>query len=284
MCRLFAMTTGGPRVRATFWLLDAPQSLRAQSRRMPDGTGLGWFSLGDEPVRDRAPIAAYENADFASEAHNVVSHTFVSHIRYASTGRVSVHNAHPFDMNDRLFAHNGVVQGLEELDSWLTDADRALMEGQTDSELVFAYITAEIRRHGDTTAGVIAAVRRIAAELPVYSLNFLLAEARRLWALRYPASNELWVLAPDLDRRPLHLQAEHQPGSVDVHCLGGERHAPAYVVASERMDEDPGWRPLRSGELLVVDGLTATSLFPFQAPARPLTEADLSAAEASSQV
>jgi hypothetical protein len=49
VCRLFGMTTGGPRVRASFWLLDAPGSLREQSRRMPDGTGLGWFSLGDEP-------------------------------------------------------------------------------------------------------------------------------------------------------------------------------------------------------------------------------------------
>ncbi|XVQ14417.1 class II glutamine amidotransferase [Spirillospora sp. CA-255316] len=284
MCRLFGMTTGGPRVRATFWLLDAPQSMRAQSRRMPDGTGLGWFSLGDEPVRDRAPVAAYENTDFASEARNVVSHTFVSHVRYASTGRVSVHNAHPFDMNDRLFAHNGVVQGLGTLESWLTDVDRALLEGQTDSELVFAYISAEIRRHGDTTAGLIAAVRRIAAELPVYSLNVLLAEAHRLWALRYPEPNELWVLAPRLDRRTRHLHAGHEPGSLDVECVDGERHTPAYVVASERMDEDPGWRLLGSGELLVVNGLTATSLFPFEAPARPLTAAELSAAEASSQV
>jgi glutamine amidotransferase len=277
------MTTGGPRVRATFWLLDAPQSLRAQSRRQPDGTGLGWFSLGDEPVRDRAPVAAHESPDFALQARHVVSHTFVSHVRYASTGRVSVHNAHPFDMNDRLFAHNGVVQGLDTLGSWLTDVDRALMEGQTDSELVFAYITAEIRRQGDTTAGLVAAVRRIAAELPLYSLNILLAEAHRLWALRYPEPNELWVLAPRLDGRTRHLHSGHEPGSMDVECVDGGRRTPAYVIASERMDEDPGWRLLRSGELLVVDGLKATSLFPFDAPAHPLTAADLSAAEASSQ-
>ncbi|MGK5558495.1 class II glutamine amidotransferase, partial [Actinomadura kijaniata] len=262
MCRLFGMTTGGPRVRATFWLLDAPQSLRTQSRRMPDGTGLGWFSLGDEPVRDRAPIAAYENTDFSSMARHVVSHTFVSHVRYASTGAVSVHNSHPFDMNDRLFAHNGVVQGLDVLDSWLTDVDRALMEGQTDSERVFAYITAEIRRQGDTTAGLISAVRRIAAELPVYSLNLLLAEPRRLWALRYPEPNELWALSPELGGfgNVRHLGSEHEPGSLDVAADDGA--TPAYVVASERMDDDPDWRLLAPGELLVIDGLTATSLFP----------------------
>ncbi|WP_067825379.1 class II glutamine amidotransferase [Actinomadura kijaniata] len=284
MCRLFGMTTGGPRVRATFWLLDAPQSLRTQSRRMPDGTGLGWFSLGDEPVRDRAPIAAYENTDFSAMAKHVVSHTFVSHVRYASTGAVSVHNSHPFDMNDRLFAHNGVVQGLDVLDSWLTDVDRALMEGQTDSERVFAYISAEIRRQGDTTAGLVSAVRRIAAELPVYSLNLLLAEPRRLWALRYPEPNELWALSPELGGfgNVRHLESEHEPGSLDV--AAGDAATPAYVVASERMDDDPDWRLLAPGELLVVDGLTATSLFPFDPPAHPLTVDDLSLEEATSQV
>ena len=36
MCRLFGLTAGTVRVRATFWLLDAPDSLEAQSRRNVD--------------------------------------------------------------------------------------------------------------------------------------------------------------------------------------------------------------------------------------------------------
>lgn len=286
MCRLFGMTTGGPRVQASFWLLDAPQSLREQSHRMPHGAGLGWFSLGEEPVRDRAPLAAFENSDFALQARNVVSHTFVSHVRYASTGAVNVHNCHPFDMNDRLLAHNGVVKGLDVLDSWLTDVDKALVEGQTDSELVFAYISAEIRRRRDTTTGIIEAIRRIGAELPVYALNVILAEAHRLWALRYPESNELWVLPP----KPAgsngagtvrHLASPHEPGKVDVATPEGP--VPAYVVASEPMDTDPAWRLLEPGELLIIDGLEATSRFPFDPPRFQLAEKELSAKEAASQ-
>ncbi|WP_067469783.1 class II glutamine amidotransferase [Actinomadura macra] len=287
MCRLFGMTTGGPRMHATFWLLDAPDSLRDQSRRMPDGTGLGWFSLGEEPVRDRAPIAAFQDADFNSEARHIASHTFVSHVRYASTGAPDVHNSHPFVMDDRLFAHNGVVRGLDTLGSWLTDVDRAPVEGQTDSELVCAYVTAEISRRGDTTEGLVSAVRRIAAELPLFALNVVLAESGRLWALRYPATHELWALAsepaltfcrPDTDR---HLASGREPGRLKVRAH--REPTPACVVASERMDDDPGWRLLAPGELLLVDGLTATSLFPFDEPAHPLTPADLSATESSSQ-
>lgn len=277
------MTTGGPRVHATFWLLDAPDSLSSQSRRMPDGTGLGWFSLGEEPVRDRAPIAAFRDADFNAEARDVVSHTFMSHVRYASTGRPDVHNSHPFVMDDRLFAHNGMVRGLDVIRSWLTDVDRAQVRGQTDSELVFAYVTAEIRRHGDTTAGLIAAVRRIAADVPVFALNVLLAEPGRLWALRYPDTHELWVLKQELGEEGAarHLEADREPGR--VHVSAHREAAPAHVLASERMDGAPGWRLLDPGELLVVDGAVATSLFPFDPPAHRVSLDDLSVTEATSQ-
>ncbi|NVI86630.1 class II glutamine amidotransferase, partial [Actinomadura sp. BRA 177] len=269
MCRLFGMSTGGPRVGAAHWLLDAPRSLRAQSHRMQHGAGLGWFSLGGEPVRDRAPLAAFENADFDLHARNVPSHTFVAHVRDASVGGLTVHNCHPFVMRDRLFAHNGVVKGLDALRTWLTEVERAHVAGETDSELVFAYLTAEIRRRGDTTAGIIEAVRRIGAELPVFALNLLIAEAGRLWALRYPESNELWVLSPD---RGGATAPGDSPGSV-----------PAVVIASEPMDDRPGWRLLAPGELLVADGLAEASLFPFEPLRHPLRRSDLSVREAASQ-
>jgi glutamine amidotransferase len=239
---------------------------------MQHGAGLGWFSLGGEPVRDRAPLAAFENADFDLHARNVPSHTFVSHVRDASVGGLTVHNCHPFVMNDRLFAHNGVVKGLDTLRTWLTDVERAHVSGETDSELVFAYLTAEIRRRGDTTTGIIEAVRRIGAELPVFALNLLVAEAGRLWALRYPESNELWVLSPTRG-------GADGPG----HRAGAPGPVPAVVLASEPMDDSPGWRLLDPGELLVVDGLAETSLFPFEPLRHPLRRSDLSIREAASQ-
>jgi predicted glutamine amidotransferase len=58
MCRLSGMSAGGGRARATFWLLSAPDSLAAQSRREPDGTGLGWFDEQGAPHLDKQPIAA----------------------------------------------------------------------------------------------------------------------------------------------------------------------------------------------------------------------------------
>ena len=42
MCRLFGLHAGHP-VDAEFWLIDAPDSLAAQSHRNPDGAGIGAF-------------------------------------------------------------------------------------------------------------------------------------------------------------------------------------------------------------------------------------------------
>ena len=58
MCRLFGLSAGAAPVTATFWLLDAPDSLRAQSHREPDGTGLGWFDPAGRPHIAKQPIAA----------------------------------------------------------------------------------------------------------------------------------------------------------------------------------------------------------------------------------
>lgn len=138
MCRLFAMTGGAERLAASFWLLDAPDSLSVQSRREPDGTGLGVFDSNGAPVVHRWPIAAFEDREFAEEVREVTSATFVAHIRFASTGAVELKNTHPFEQRGRIFAHNGVVEGLDRLETELGD-QLPLVDGDTDSERVFAF-------------------------------------------------------------------------------------------------------------------------------------------------
>src|ERR1700723_1429954 len=160
MCRLFGLHAGTQDVTATFWLIDAPDSLAAQSHRNPDGAGVGSFGPGGRPEVSKQPIAAWEDAQFAAAARDLRGTTFVAHVRYASTGDHTTANTHPFLQDGRLLAHNGVVQGLSELDRRLADLGAAgLVRGETDSERVFALITAETERHdGDVTEGLTAAI------------------------------------------------------------------------------------------------------------------------------
>ncbi|MEW2303910.1 class II glutamine amidotransferase [Streptomyces sp. NPDC006655] len=286
MCRLFGLSSAPLRAHATFWLLDAPDSLSRQSHRDPDGTGLGWFGPDGAPHVDKAPIAAYRDRAFAQEARQRESATFVAHIRFASTGSLDLRNTHPFEQDGRLFAHNGVIEGLDALDAHLGD-DRSLVRGDTDSERYFALITRETRRHGgDVTEGIRQATRWIAANLPVYALNLVLTTPQELWALRYPDTHDLYVL----ERRPggqhgsRHLDQSGSHGRMRVHSAHLTDH-PAVVVASERLDENADWRPLGPGQLLHVDpGLRVVqeTLLP-DPPAHRLTLDDLHPAAAASQ-
>lgn len=286
MCRLFAMTGGAEPVAASFWLLEAPDSLSVQSRREPDGTGLGVFDPDGSPRVDKWPIAAFEDRAFAEEARHVTSTTFLAHIRYASTGAVEAKNTHPFVQQGRLFAHNGVVEDLDLLDQEL-GGHRALVSGDTDSERVFALVTTHIEASGgDVTAGLVTACRWIAQHLPVYALNVVLTTPHGLWALRYPDTHRLYVLERPAggSRGDRHLDAASAAGAVRVRS-GHLSARPAVIVASEPMDADPGWRLMAPGELVHVDGDLAvdTQVAIDHPPARLLTLADLRPQAAASQ-
>jgi predicted glutamine amidotransferase len=274
------MSAGSEPARATFWLLDAPDSLAVQSHREPDGTGLGWFDGHGTPHVSKQPVAAYGDRRFAREAREVRSRTFLAHIRFASTGALDVRNTHPFEQHGRLFAHNGVIEDLAALDAHL-GGDIRLVEGDTDSERLFALITREIAAHdGDVAAGIETACKWVAANLPLFAINFLLASADGLWALRYPQTHPLYLL-------------ERAPGEPLAHAssLGSRVHAeegatrPLVVLASERMDADPGWRLLAPGELLHVDATLHATARPLleRPPARPLTIEQLTPMARASQ-
>ena len=94
-------------------------------------------------------MAAWDDADFAAGARDLRSRTFVAHVRYASTGGHTVANTHPFEQDGRLFAHNGAFEGLDQVDQRLGELGaRELVLGDTDSERMFALITAETRLAG----------------------------------------------------------------------------------------------------------------------------------------
>jgi predicted glutamine amidotransferase len=254
MCRLFGMHGGRRRMRATFWLVEAPDSLAEQSRRNPDGYGIGTYSEDGTPEVAKRPAAAYADKQFARRAREEESQTFLAHVRYASSGDRSPQNTHPFEQAGRLFAHNGAVLGMDALDARLGE-HRRLVAGDTDSERVFALITQAVEeRGGDIVAGVAAAVDWIARELPLFALNFVLTTPEELWAFRYPEAHELLMLerASGGPTGARHLDAASGAGTVRVRAAALADRA-SVLFASERMDEDAGWVGLGSGELVHVD-------------------------------
>jgi glutamine amidotransferase len=272
MCRLFGLTAGTTRVRATFWLLDAPDSLTAQSHRNIDGSGIGFFDLAGAPVLDKQPEPAFRDREFARAAQHAESTAFVAHVRWATAGGRTVANTHPFAMHGRIMAHNGGFGELARLEKQLGPY-AGLVAGDTDSERYFALITQQADAHGgDVGAGIAAAAGWIAANLPVSSLNIIVAAPGELWALRYPAQHALHIL-----ERPADL-ADYSAAATGLHVRSATSsvHVPALqsaasvVIASERLDGEDGWRMLAEGELVHVrpDLSIETAVVITQPPAR----------------
>ena len=279
MCRLFGLHSGRARAKATFWLLNAPSSLLEQSRREPDGTGVGVFTPEGRPRVEKQALAAWQDRAFAREARSLESTTFIAHVRYASTGAHTYANTHPFEQAGRLFAHNGAFAGLDKLERRLEDVGGAgLVHGETDSERMFALITAETRHaNGNLEEGIVNAVSWMAGKLPIFSLNFIITTATDLWALRYPESHELYVREDHAGPATAShvLEATSPRISVRSHDISDR-----VLVATKRMDDDPRWRLMDSGELIHVGpDLRPRSSRPF--PARPAVQLELSDLDAN---
>jgi predicted glutamine amidotransferase len=277
MCRLFGLTAGTARVRATFWLLDAPDSLEEQSHRNVDGSGIGFFGATGDPVIDKQPEPAFRDEEFIHEAKQAESATFVAHVRWATAGGRTIQNTHPFGMDGRIMAHNGGFGELTRLDDQLGNYAK-LVHGDTDSERYFALITQQTDAHGgDVGAGIEGAARWIAAHLPVSSLNTVIITDGELWALRYPAAHALHIL-----ERPASPPGRGEPGAQEaglhVRSTTSSFHvpelhaAPSVVVASERLDGEDGWRMLAPGELVHIrpDLSVQSAVVLPEPPARPV--------------
>jgi len=276
MCRLLGLNAGRHPVSASFWLIDAPDSLEVQSHRNVDGSGIGFFDASGAPVLDKEPEPAFADEEFRREAKQARSVTFVAHVRYATTGDRTLANTHPFTMAGRIMAHNGGLGGLGRLEEQLGNY-REMVQGDTDSERYFALITQQIDAHGgDVGAGIAAAATWIGERLPVSSLNTIVATAGELWALRYPGQHALHII-----ERPAGASIPAAAASggdtaggsaaggtavggatatagLHVRSATSSIHAPALhelpsvVVASEELDGERAWRMLASGELVHV--------------------------------
>ena len=163
MCRLFGLHAGRRDVGAEIWLLEAPTSMAAQSEVHADGFGIAALTAedcaaadpqpgpGGRPIAPTAPSRAAPRR--ASSSCTCATRT---------RGGVSLSNTHPFLQDARVFAHTGVVGDLERFEHRLGE-HRAMVNGDTDSERVFALNPLCIRAAGgDVRGGIAGALRELA--------------------------------------------------------------------------------------------------------------------------
>ena len=127
-----------------------------------------------------------------------------------------------------------------------------LVLGQTDSERVFALITASIRARGeDVTAGLVDAMSWLAANVPIYAVDMSAQHRhRRVGAAVSGVARVVYVGPPRASSMAsgFHLRT-NRIRAYSEHL----QQRPSVVLATEPMDDAARWRLMEPGELVHVD-------------------------------
>lgn len=242
MCRWLAYS--GPPVFLETLVLRPENSLIAQSRRAlqsasttnGDGFGVGWFDSKPMPGLFRDTLPAWNDQNLIAISQQVRSRLFFAHVR-ASTGTPTLRsNCHPFQHENWLFMHNGMVSDFERvrrdlsmlIDPWLFSC----LQGTTDSEVLFYLMLTNGLRDdpaaaiGRTVVQTLDIMRSNGVTGPL-RLTMALTDGQAVYALRYASDNQAPTLYYGCGLRT--GLAEHTEG-VDL--------SKAVLILSEPLDDD----------------------------------------------
>ena len=257
MCRLLAIASS----EATDFkivLREAPRSLAALSREHPDGWGIAVFDGDGHEGRwriDKGVECAWGDARFHDRAIGSRGGLLLSHIRQKTVGATSLANTHPFERGRWVFAHNGTVQDVGWLRSHTSHERAREIAGETDSELLFAWLLTCLDEAGvsdgspsQVTDRALASAVRAARGCPGFgAFNFLLSDGTTIYAHRFGRTMFLLERRPDDEVR---VRRTSEDGTVLETPWSSRRCA--VFVASERMTDEP-WQAIEDGMLLRID-------------------------------
>lgn len=148
-----------------------------------DGFGVGWYHHDHtpHPAVFVSVTPAWNNRNLRYLAPKVHSHCIVAHVRAASVGDVAEANCHPFHCKDRLMMQNGGVEHFSrikrELCNMLSEEMFLWINGQTDSEHLFALFLDHLRGHGKPTPDQVAdAFEAMIADLKKLMVKYAITE------------------------------------------------------------------------------------------------------------
>lgn len=213
----------------------APLDMRGGGMVNADGFGAGWYVPGRrEPVRYRTDRPMWTDASFPALAATTDSGAVLAAVRSASVGMPVMTTAcAPFTGGRWLFSLNGRVTGwpgsVAALAAELPVTDLLTLDAATDAALLWALVQHRLRAGADAAGAVAAVLGAVAAAAPGSRLNLLLTDGEQIVATAW------------------------------THSLSVRTEPDAVTVASEPLDELPGWVAVPDGHLLTaVRGRAAT--------------------------
>jgi glutamine amidotransferase len=253
MCRIAAYL--GPPVRVSALLNDAPHGLTDQSRnarRMTDssvagdGWGVGWFcpEAGPAPGLFKSILPLWSDENGKTVPRAVLSGSIVGHIRYASPNiETCFINTPLYALDEYLWTINGMLEPWpgplsKAIRDRLDPDHEAGLRGSTDGEMMGALWRTHFRRTGGRDpAEALRTMLREVRDLTrkhdgEVKTNLILSSASQILGVRYAEPKEPNTL--------YYLSRESR-------WNGGS------VIASEPLDDGPGWHEVESDMLVSAD-------------------------------
>lgn len=245
---------GEPEVTLSSLVLEPGHSLMVQSyapKEMmsgvvnADGFGVGWYVpwSGEEPAVYRSNASLWSDRSFAGIAPKVRARTILGAVRSATPGLpVEESGVPPFASGPFMFVHNGAIEDfrrttMRPLRDSLSDESYAGLLGATDSETIFARLLDSLKNEptdlAEATVETVYHVAGVCGELGVKAtLNLAVTDGAAMAFTRFSTDG---------------------PGNSLYFVEDAAAFPEAVVVASERLDEDRGWRAVPDRHLLVIE-------------------------------
>jgi len=254
MCRIAAYL--GPPVRLSSLLNEPSHGLTDQSRNAwemadssvaGDGWGVGWFlpESGPTPGLLKSILPLWSDENGKTVPHAILSGSIVGHIRYASPNIETCFTNTPlYVMDDHLWTINGMLQPWpgplsKAIRDRLDPDHEADLRGATDGEMMGAFWRTHFRRTGSRDAAA--------------ALRSMLREVRDLTGEHDGEIKTNVILAGDSEILAVRYAEPVEANSL-YYLQGEARWRGGALVASEPLDDGPGWHEVEPGTLVRVDG------------------------------
>jgi glutamine amidotransferase len=255
MCRLLGIAANEA-TEFRIVLREAPRSLAALSSEHPDGWGIAIFDAHSKTWQiDKGLRCARDDERFHSLAVGSRGEILISHIRQKTVGETKLVNTHPFERGRWVFAHNGTIKKLEWLRSQTSPERLAEVVGDTDSELLFAWLLSCLDESGvsneaasqRTDRAIAAAARRAREEPDFGAFNFLLSDGATTYAHRF--GRAMYIL----ERQPEDtVRSRRTSRDGTVYKTPWSQRRTAIFIASEHITHEP-WAQINEGMLLRIE-------------------------------
>lgn len=226
-----------------------------------DGFGVGWYvpdglEHDGEPAVYRSSGAIWSDRSFAGIAPKLRSRSVFAAVRGATPGLpVEESGVPPFSSGPYLFMHNGAIDDFRQtamrpLRDALSEESYGGLLGVSDSETIFAGLKDRLEaleepgtgELADATEDAVRHVCKVCDGLGVNAtLNLGLTDGEAMVFTRYSLAGA---------------------GGSLYYLEDGAAFPGAAVVASERLDGDPGWRAVPDRHLLTADRTSGVELRP----------------------